>query len=51
LRSDDVTPGNPGIVEDAGKAIEQGFLAAERFPRPGFRFVLFDYVRWNRRRQ
>jgi hypothetical protein len=46
-----VAPGYAGIVEHARKAVEQGFLAAERFACASFRFVLFYDVRWNRRRE
>jgi hypothetical protein len=46
-----VPASDAGIVEDAGKAIEQGLLAAECLAGAGFRVVLFYDVRWNRGRQ
>ena len=43
--------GDAGIVEHARQAVEQGFLAAERLARQGFRVVLLDDVRRNRGRE
>jgi hypothetical protein len=46
-----VAPGDSGIVEYARKPVEQRLLAAECLPGAGLRFVLLDYLRWNRGRQ
>ena len=40
--SDDVSPGNAGIVEDAGQTIEQRLVAAECLARTDLRFALFN---------
>jgi len=46
-----MAPGDTSVVEHAGKAIEQSLLAAERFSRSGFGFMLFDDLRGNRSRE
>jgi energy-coupling factor transporter ATP-binding protein EcfA2 len=48
LRSDDVTPGDPRIVEYAREAIEQRLVAAKCFPRADLGFGLLDDIRRNR---
>ena len=47
-RRDELTPGDAGIVEHPGKAVEQRFFA-ERFPGERLRVGLFNNVRGNRR--
>jgi hypothetical protein len=42
-----MAPGDPGVVEYAGQAVEER-LAAKRFARDALRFRLLDHVRWNR---
>ena len=51
LRRDDVPPRNSGIVEDAGKPVEQRRSAAERFAAEALGVALFDDVRRNRGRE
>ncbi len=51
LRSNDVAPGDAGIVEDAGQAVEQGLLTPEGFAGAYLRIPLLDDMRWNRSRE
>jgi hypothetical protein len=48
-RSDDVPPGDSGIVEHAREAVEQGFLSSESLSRERFRVGLGDNVGRDRR--
>jgi hypothetical protein len=43
-----MTAGDSGIVENAGKSVEEGLVSAERFARSGLCFGLLDDVRGNR---
>jgi hypothetical protein len=46
-----MAPGDAGIVEDAGEAVEQGLLTPEGFAGANLRIPLLDDMRWNRSRE